>query len=89
MVLPSSSPLQELSWSVRTSRADALVLGVVRDLTPEEIDDLPAQLELMANWTTLWIGCPPNHELVELVPSARFFHDLEDFRRSLVQLARS
>lgn len=81
-------PLQELSWAVRTSRSDALVLGVVRDLAPEEVEDLPSQLELMANWTTLWIGCPTNHELVQLVPSARFFHDFEDFRRSLVQLAR-
>ncbi len=79
-------PLEDVSWAVRMSRANALVMSVARDLGEEERQQLPKQLELVANWTPLWIGAPAGHALASRVPSARFFHDFEAFEEALAEL---
>lgn len=79
-------PLEDVSWAVRMSRANALVMSVARDLNERETEHLPQQLELVANWTSLWIGAPAGHPLVTRVPSARFFHDFDKFEEALSEL---
>lgn len=79
-------PLEDVAWAVRMSRADALVMSITRDLTEDELRDLPKQLELVASWTPLWLGVPRGHLLASRVPSARFFFDFETFEAALTEL---
>lgn len=86
LYLGADMPLEELSWAVKQSGANVVVLSVARDLDEDEARALPKQLALIAGWTDLWLGLPPGHPLADAVPKARVFHSYEDFEDALDEL---
>lgn len=80
-------PFDELNWAIRMSQAKIVILGIVRDLTPREAQELPVSLELMTRNVDVWVGLPEDHVLVSQFSKVRAFHDFESFDQALDMLA--
>jgi DNA-binding transcriptional MerR regulator len=80
-------PTEEMAWAADISGASVILLGVTRDLKQSEESIIADGLEALAEKFDVWIGCPKHHLVVDLVPSARFFHNFENLDLALMKLA--
>jgi DNA-binding transcriptional MerR regulator len=76
-------PFEELRWALEMSAARIVVLSVVRDMTPAELQALPVFLEQLPEDVEVWLGVPAEHPLTRMVHVTRLFHDFETFDRAL------
>lgn len=84
--LGPSLPEADIRLAVDQSRAELLLLSVVRDVPPAERAALAAQLRRLAERVETWVGLPEQHGLVGLQTGARLFHRYEDLDMALTQL---
>jgi DNA-binding transcriptional MerR regulator len=82
-------PEPDLREAVDGTRPAALLLSVVRDLSPAELHRLVATLARLASRLPVWLGLPAGHALARARPSARLFHSYLEFDLALTQLASS
>lgn len=76
-------PDDELDWAASMSRADIVLLSVVRDVEPTEARRIGDALARVATRSRVWIGLPDGHPLVDATPFARHFHRYEDLDLAL------
>lgn len=79
-------PLEELQWAIRMSKAELLVLSVVREVSSDELQTLPGLIEQLAADVQVWVDLPKNHALNRVLKSCRVFHDFESFDSALSEL---
>ena len=82
-------PDEEIIWSMGVSRAELLMLSVAADMKEEEARRRGAMIDIIARQAEVWIGCPPDHALVQAAPRARFFHDYESLDVALVSFKQT
>lgn len=73
-------PVEDIIWSVAKSRADVLVLSVVRHMDEEQMRQMERLVDTVAPSVPVWIGCPPDHPLTARTPKATFISSIEDFQ---------
>ena len=76
-------PDDELDWAASMSRADIVLLSVVRDVEEVEAKRIGDALARVATRSRVWIGLPEEHGLIETTPFARHFHRYEDLDLAL------
>lgn len=79
-------PWSEIEWAVQMSAPRVVVLSVVRDLGPNELDQLVGELDRLAEQVPIWLGCPATHALVGRPARARLFHSYAQFDVALREL---
>jgi DNA-binding transcriptional MerR regulator len=73
-------PIEDIIWSVAKSRADILVLSVVRHMDEDQMRKMERLVDTVAPSVPVWIGCPPDHPLIARTPKATFISSIEDFQ---------
>lgn len=81
-------PDREIIWAAGMSRADVLLMSVVRDMDGVELDRVARTIESLSNKVRIWIGCPDDHPLIEAAPQATYFHRFEALDLALADLTR-
>lgn len=76
-------PFEELKWAARMSKAEVVVLGIARDVTAMEAQELPVMLEQLANEVEVWLGIPRRHPLSLALGMVRQFDSFEEFEQAL------
>lgn len=79
-------PSEEIIWAVAQSKADVLVLSVIRRMSEEEMVQVERLVETLASRVPVWIGCPPGHPLIERTPRASHISSIEEFQSVVAQL---
>lgn len=79
-------PWSELDWAIQMSRPEVLVLSVVRDVNPAEIEALEENLQRLEARLPVWLGCPAEHALTRRAGPARLFHSYAQFDAALREL---
>lgn len=79
-------PFEELCMAVRMSHAAVVVLGVARDMSPEEVRELPVLVEQLAADAEVWVAVPLRHAATVGLDRARIFHDFEGIDAELGRL---
>jgi len=79
-------PSEEIIWAVAHSKADVLVLSVIRRMSEEEMVQVERVVETLASRVPVWIGCPPGHPLIERTPRASHISSIEEFQKVVAQL---
>jgi MerR family transcriptional regulator, light-induced transcriptional regulator len=82
-------PEAELVQAAEASRATVLLLSVVRDCPPAELEHLAGALSRLAARWPIWLGLPLGHPLVAAAPGIRALHAFEELDLALTQLAAS
>ncbi|HOU53294.1 MAG TPA: MerR family transcriptional regulator [Myxococcota bacterium] len=82
--LPSSDLLQ----AAETLQAELVVLSVIREPPPAELQRLAADLRGLSRHVRLWVGMPEGHPLKDRMPGVRIFHGIEEMRSALATLRR-
>lgn len=73
-------PTEDIIWSVARSKADILVLSVVRRMSEDEMRQVERLVGTVSPSVPVWIGCPPDHPLASRAPKATFISSIEDFQ---------
>lgn len=82
-------PFEELSMAVRMSQAEVVVLGVARDMSPEELRELPLLLEQLSEAAEVWMAVPLRHAMTVGFEEVRAFHDFESIDAEFGRLSGS
>jgi methanogenic corrinoid protein MtbC1 len=82
-------PAEEIIWSVAQSKADVLVLSVIRRMSEEEMVQVERLVETLAPRVPIWIGCPPGHPLKARTPRASHISSIQDFQSVVAELLQS
>ncbi len=80
LYLGPNMPTEDIIWSVAQSRADVLVLSVVRRMDEEQMQQMERLVDTVSVRVPIWIGCPPDHPLITRLPKATFISSIEDFQ---------
>jgi DNA-binding transcriptional MerR regulator len=86
LYLGPNLPTEEIVWSVAQSRADILVLSVVRNMSEQDKQELLRLISTVAPRVPVWVGCPPGHPIVAETDLATFISSIEDFQCNMSQL---
>ena len=86
LYLGPNLPTEDIIWSVAQSRADVLVMSVVRRMDEEQTQQMERLVDTVAARIPVWIGCPPNHPLVARMRKGTFVSSLEDFQLAASEL---
>ncbi|MGB5810409.1 MAG: MerR family transcriptional regulator [Polyangiales bacterium] len=82
-------PAEEIIWSVAQSKADVLVLSVIRRMSEEEMVQVERLVETLAPRVPIWIGCPPGHPLKSRTPRASHISSIQEFQSVVAELLQS
>ena len=82
-------PAEEIIWAVAQSKADVLVLSVIRRMSEEEMGQVERLVETLAPRVPIWIGCPPGHPLKERTPRASHISSIQEFQAVVAELLES
>lgn len=82
-------PSEEIIWAVAQSKADVLVLSVIRRMSDDEMVQVERLVETLAPRVPIWIGCPPGHPLKERTPRASHISSIQDFQAVVAELLES
>lgn len=79
-------PSEEIIWAVAQSKADVLVLSVIRRMSESEMEHVERLVETLAPRVPIWIGCPPGHPLKERTPRASHISSIQEFQTVVAEL---
>jgi DNA-binding transcriptional MerR regulator len=79
-------PAEEIIWAVAQSKADVLVLSVIRRMSEEEMVQVERLVETLASRVPVWIGCPPGHPLIARTPRASHISSIGAFQTVVAEL---
>lgn len=79
-------PAEEIIWAVAQSKADVLVLSVIRRMSEEEMVQVQRLVETLASRVPVWIGCPPGHPLIARTPRASHISSIGEFQTVVAEL---
>jgi DNA-binding transcriptional MerR regulator len=82
-------PSEEIIWAVAQSKADVLVLSVIRRMSESEMEHVERLVETLAPRVPIWIGCPPGHPLKERTPRASHISSIQEFQTVVAELLDS
>lgn len=82
-------PSEEIIWAVAQSKADVLVLSVIRRMSESEMEQVERLVETLASRVPIWIGCPPGHPLKERTPRASHISSIQEFQTVVAELLDS
>jgi len=71
-------PESDLDVALELSRADLVLLSVVRDVSREELALLAASVRRLKGVAEVWVGLPEDHEAVAALSDVRLFHSYRD-----------
>jgi len=71
--LGQNVPEKDLTVSLESSRANVLLLGVIRTMSAAELRAFNAMLKRIAKVAEPWVGLPPDHTAKDAVPGVRYF----------------
>ena len=80
-------PKEDLLNTVARTKADLVVLSVVRDTTEDETERIVDLVEKLNKNTKIWIGLPQNHSLVNIINPTRIFYDFESMYKVLTSFS--
>ena len=86
LYLGPNLPTEDIIWSVARSKADILVLSVVRAMDEDQMRQMERLVDTVAPHVPVWIGCPPEHPLTARIPKATFISSIEDFQLAAASL---
>lgn len=89
LYLGPNVPWEDLSDAVRRSRANAVVLSVVRSVSENEARRMRKGLLALANEVDVWLGVPEDHALSDMPAPIKVFTRFEAFDAALAALPRS
>ncbi len=72
-------PEEDIVLAVDMSRADVLLLSVVRDLTAVESAEFDEMLARLAARVETWVGIPENHPAIRRVKGVRYLTSFDEF----------
>lgn len=79
-------PSEEIIWAVAQSKADVLVLSVIRKMSEDEMVHVERLVETLAPRVPIWIGCPPGHPLIKRTPRASHISSIQEFQAVVAEL---
>jgi len=82
-------PAEEIIWAVAQSKADVLVLSVIRRMSEEEMVQVERLVDTLASRVPVWIGCPPGHPLIPRTPRASHISSIEEFQAVVAELLKA
>lgn len=78
-------PEKDLISAATISRADVLLLGVLRDMAETELTDFTQLLNRLSKTVDTWLGLPPQNLANRSVPGIRFLERFEDLDMALTE----
>ena len=84
LYLGPSTPEDDLAHAATEAGASLVLLGVVLVPGEAETERLARRLLSLAARVETWIGLPPGHPLVPLLPGVRLFHRFDDLDAALL-----
>jgi len=83
--LGASLPWEEIALAIEMSGAAFVLLGSLRELEADDLDDCARGLRQLAKGRAeVWVGLPPGHRLEEEVAGPRYFVSFEELDMALV-----
>lgn len=82
-------PTADLAVALREGRADVLLLGVLRDMSSDELATFDHDLVALGATAEVWVGTSADHDVVGRVPGVRYFTRFEDLDLALTERAQA
>ncbi|MCB1153420.1 MAG: MerR family transcriptional regulator [Deltaproteobacteria bacterium] len=79
-------PEDDIEIACEVSRANVLVLGIVRDIDEGEFEPLRTGLERFSQRIETWVGLPKGHRADGCAAGVRFLHDYDELDVALTRL---
>jgi methanogenic corrinoid protein MtbC1 len=83
--LKANLPEDDIVQAIHLSKADLLILSVVRSVEGTELQRLIASIKRMSRHAEVWLGLPAGHSLADGGFPGRVFHSFEDLDMALTQ----